>query len=287
MNAGQRPIKFFYWAHEYSDELRPLLDSAAANGICPEPIGRGRLQRNVLNSLFKQRALLDAVTTLRDNEVVCATDGYDVFYQWGPDQVLEAFRSFGCDVVFSAERGYSDQYRTYKSFFDNAAGESPYRYLNAGGVIGYAWALKKVYRLRFLLKAKVALSRIRGLKRASEMGSCWAHALGFKKAGGSAYPSWLSYNDQALLGKRMARGVPEVAIELDRDCKLFWCTALEWNNIEKHYSICNGKICNQHTGEVPAIVHVPWPEKRAVFEGLYASLYGADALRLNVDDRSD
>jgi hypothetical protein len=278
VNANERSIRFFYWAHEYTDLLRPLLDSAAANGIRLEPIGQGCLPRNFHNSLFKQRSLLEAVKALRGDEVVCATDGYDVFYQQGPEQVLDAFSSFGCDVVFSAERGYSHQYRNYKRFFDDSAGESPYRYLNAGSVIGYAWALKRVYGLNFFLKVKVAASRIRGRSRVSAMVSSWARVLGFNKSEESAfYLSWPSYTDQALLGKRVARGLPGIAIELDRACKLFWCSALEYDEIEKHYSICEGKIRNQHTGTVPAMVHVPWPEKRPVFDRLYTSVYGADA----------
>jgi hypothetical protein len=278
MNAGERSIKFLYWANTHCDKLQPLLHSAAANRIRPEPIGRGHFQLNWINSLFKQRSLFDAVAAMRGDEVVCATDGYDVFYQLGSEQVLQIFDSFGCDVVFSAERGYSHQWKTYRSFFDEAAGQSPYRYLNAGGVIGYAWALQKLYKVSLFLEAKVAVSRIRGLKRALAIGSRWVRAFGFRNWEESDDHGWLYYTDQALMGKRAALGVPDVALELDRDCKLFWCTAFEWDDIEKHYSICNGKIRNKHTGEIPAMVHVPWDRKRAVFERLYTSVYGANFL---------
>ena len=155
-------MNFYYWADGESPKLSELLRSAASNGISPKPIGDGHMKTNWPQSLFKQRSLYEAVKGLPEQDLVCATDGFDVFFQRDADYIHEQFLSFGCDVVFSAERGYSHQYRRYQAFFENSATSSPYKYLNAGSVIGYAGALKRLYEPHALLRLKVRLGRSRG-----------------------------------------------------------------------------------------------------------------------------
>lgn len=265
------PIRFFYWADAYDAKLRPLLDSARANGIDAQPIGVGRMVRDFHHSLFKQQALFDAVNCLDRDDVVCATDGYDAFYQQNAAYVLNTFTSFGCDVVFSAERGYSHQYARYRRFFDAAATSSPYRYLNAGSVIGFAGALANLYRPSIFLRANVALTRIRGVWRSLDQVKRLAQKLGISPPGNDL--NWLGYTDQAVMAKEMALGRKAISIDLDRECRLFWCTAFEWDDIECHHTKAGGQLQNRHTGHTPAIVHVPWPQQRATFQRLFRDVY--------------
>lgn len=268
-------IRFFYWADAYDPKLRPLLDSARANGIYPQPIGAGRTVRDFHHSLFKQRALFDAVKGLGRDEVVCATDGYDVFYQQTAKHVLDTFAAFGSDVVFSAERGYSHQYARYRRFFDTSATSSPYRYLNAGSVVGFAGAVAALYRPSFALRAKVALTRVRGVGRSLAQAKRLAQRLGIAPPGHDL--NWLGYTDQAEMAKEMALARKGISIDLDRACRLFWCTAFEWEDIECHHTKAGGRLQNFHTGQTPAIVHVPWPQQRATFERLFRSVYPPSA----------
>ncbi len=272
-------MKFFYWADRQSPKLAPLLDSAASNGIELVPIGMGHIQPDWEHTLFKQRSLYEAIERLDDREIVCATDGFDVFYQQGAGYIADQFASFGSDVVFSAERGYSHQYRRFKRFFDEAAGESPYPYLNAGCVIGYAGALKKLYRQDLRVNLRMITLRNRLLKNLVDTGTELYEKVFMSGAERLRdLVRWYSYKDQAHMAKCMALGRHGVTIDLDRQCKLFWCTAFEWDDIDNHCRLVEGRLENAHTGQKPACVHVPWEiKKRAVFLKLYESVYGSDA----------
>jgi hypothetical protein len=274
-------MKFFFWADTESGKLSPMMESAASNDISPEPIGMGQMVPDWHHSLFKQRALYEAIKELDDAEIVCATDGFDVFFQQNAEYIEKQFLSFDRDVVFSAERGYTHQYRSFKPFFDRAAGSSPYKYLNAGGVVGYAGALKRLYRPGALLRLKITLVRlafVRKLLVVFTQALCGMRSSRETNGQDSIiYLKCFDYTDQALMGKHLASGSDQVSIELDRSCKLFWCTAFEWEDIDSHYELVDGKLENRHTGHRPACIHVPWNSRyRAVFLKLYELVHGSN-----------
>ena len=282
-------MKFYFWADRDSDKLSQIRHSAARNQIMVEPIGLGKMGPELLHSLFKQQALFEALENLDDNEIVCTTDGFDVFYQQDADYMKEQFLSLSHEVVFSAERGYSHQYKKFKSFFDQVDNPSPYKYLNAGSVMGYAGALRELYEPSRLLRMGVAismlpyvaLSRFPIVKETIIDARTWLK--GRRPASLSEHPwqgsylKWFDYNDQAIMGKYLAKGHHNLSIGLDRSCKLFWCTAFEWENIDDHCRLVDGKLQNRHTAYSPACIHVPWVSKHeAVFLKLFGMAHAAN-----------
>ena len=162
--------------------------------------------------------------------------------------------------MFSAERGFSHQYLKYKPYYDKRRQASPYKYLNAGNVIGYAGAIRKLYKPGRLFSIKVALTRQHHIRRVLHLCS-YIYArirskITGKKVSNFFFP-WYYYSDQAIMAKRFARNFRQLSIDLDRSSKLFWCTAFEWKDIEHHYRLVDGKLQNLHTGHIPACIHVP------------------------------
>jgi hypothetical protein len=282
-------MKFYYWADRDSDRSSQIRKSAARNQIEVEPIGLGKMGPELHHSLFKQRVLFEAVDKLDDDEIVCTTDGFDVFYQQDADYMKEQFLSLNHEVVFSAERGYSHQYKKFKSFFDQVDYQSPYKYINSGSVMGYAGALRELYEPSRLLRLGVAISMLPYvvLSRFPKVKETFIDARNKLKVSRSSGPSekswqgsylkWFSYTDQAIMGKYLAKGDHNISIGLDRNCKLFWCTAFEWENIDDHCRLVDGKLQNLHTEYSPACIHVPWISKyKAVFLKLYGMAHAAN-----------
>ena len=92
---------------------------------------------------FKDKlvAMREFLATLPPNDVVCFVDGYDVTCFFDSTEVLEKFKAFGVDVLFSAETScypWSHVQQLYP------ATGSLYRYLNSGGYMGYVAALQQV-----------------------------------------------------------------------------------------------------------------------------------------------
>jgi hypothetical protein len=272
-------VRFFYWEDRPSDRSALLRASCDANGFTAEPIGGGPIPSRFHSSLFKQGALQAALDGLPDQQIVCATDAFDVFFQLDAHEIGARFLEFGCDVVFSAERGYTHQYRRYKPFFD-AATRSPYRYLNAGSVIGRAGALRALYSIGPLLRLKVALGRQKWFARPVAMINRVYRRL-FRTSDPRdpkvSFIPWYGYTDQARMARALATGSPDLDIRLDTTCRLFWCTAYEWNDIEQHFDVSGTRLRNRNTGEVPAAIHVPWQRQRDVFERLYRTWNDARA----------
>ena len=268
-----RTTHFFYWADSPSAKLNELLESGNYHALPLQPIGGLTFSTRFHFSLFKQEALYLAVKSLPDDDLVCATDGFDVFFQRGQQDLEQAFNSFNADVVFSAERAYSHQYARPKSYFDRYAGSSPYRYLNAGGVVGRAGALRSLYKPSLWLRLRIMLFRIRAAGWLGDKLYALARRTGLVKTPPRTptvrFIGPHRYTDQAYLAARMAQGAHGLRYALDRDCRLFWCTAFEWGDIESHYDVQNHLIVNRHTGNAPVAVHVPWDRKRPVFERLH------------------
>jgi len=93
---------------------------------------------------FKDKlvAMNEFLATLPPTDIVCFVDGYDVTcFLEDNTEVLEKFKAFGVDVLFSAETScypWSHVQPLYPST------SSIYRYLNSGGYMGYVAALQQV-----------------------------------------------------------------------------------------------------------------------------------------------
>ena len=86
-----------------------------------------------------------------DNDTVCFVDGYDVVQCGSLSEVEEKFKSFGADLVISAET-YCWPSPWMKHLFPETG--TKYKYPNCGMYIGYGWAIRKLlywdtYRIAF------------------------------------------------------------------------------------------------------------------------------------------
>ena len=264
-------MKIFVWADKDSDKLGPLMHTARLHNIEPEILGADSEVKP--DCFFKLSSLYNKVCQLDENEIVCCTDGFDVVYQDSPKSIKKKFLSFNCDIVFSAEKLYSHQFSKHKAYFKHLT-HSPYKYLNAGCVIGYAKSLRELLSPKksgqellqavcdktFLSARKIIkntvlrnfVKRINPIRHSSEEVSNGI------------------YSDQTILGDRIIANRDKINIKLDYGCLLFWCVAGEWEDVGKHYEIINSKIVNKNTNSIPSCIHVPYTSKYMhVFLELY------------------
>ncbi|MEM7585918.1 MAG: PqqD family peptide modification chaperone, partial [Acidobacteriota bacterium] len=273
---GPNAIRFYSFANRVgSPQLRLLKESAEHEGVSVEVLGDGLAR---FPTTVKLDLLYEQVRELDDDQIVCAVDGFDVFFCAGAEEIARKFRAMGCDCVFSAERAYSHQYPKYRKFYDELPVDSPYRYLNAGSIIGYAHALKKICAPTLSTRLQPLVINPRSINRIKRWSSRVAKTLRLERFDPGFIYSYVYYTDQQHYGKVVARGSSKLRIRLDHDTELFWCTAFEWRDIEAHYRTESGRIVNVHTGNVPAVIHVPgWRVHGHVFRRLaevHSSLAG-------------
>ena len=109
-------------------------------------------QRLVILPWNRSDNYLQKVTSLRDwaqhqcpQSIVMLTDAYDTFMSCNAARILRTFRALRTGVLFSVEQLWSWQQDEDKPYYDGIA-RGPYRYLNAGGFIGYVSALLPLLR---------------------------------------------------------------------------------------------------------------------------------------------
>jgi hypothetical protein len=93
------------------------------------------------------------VADLPPDDIVCFVDAFDVLVFAAELEILRKFRAFGADLVFSAELSaypetYDRAYAAMRAEPGAARFETQYRFLNAGGYIGYARALRTLFAWR-------------------------------------------------------------------------------------------------------------------------------------------
>ncbi|MDA9982194.1 DUF1843 domain-containing protein [Gammaproteobacteria bacterium] len=207
---------------------------------------------------------------LADNEIVCAVDGFDVFFCSGEDEIKRRFLSMECDCLISAERAYAHQYRKYRKFFDGVSSISPYRYVNSGSIIGYAGALRKIYKPSLSMKIQSRFITARRINKIKHLSTRVADMLGAKNFDKNLVYSYVYYTDQQHIGRYVATNPGNIRIKLDYNTMIFWCCAWEWNDILEHCNLEDNRIVNQHTRNDPLIIHVPgWRAHRKAFTNLY------------------
>lgn len=266
-------MKFFTWCNDPTDvRLEPLIKSAAMNQIELQYVGLGVKKWRNYDKLKYLNQILKAIPP---DEVVCVVDAFDVFFQDNEQVILRKFESFDSDVVFSAERGYSQQYRKYQNYYDKVSPEGPYKYLNSGTVIGKAWALSKLYKTSLVGDVKNFILDRKYLVNASNQMTYYKNRV-FKLlfrskqvSGPPFYSPWYFFSDQTHLGVEIARK-SNIKIMLDYKTELFWCTAYEWEDLKNHFYFEDGRIINKHTLNQPSMVHVPYGK---VYENEFLKLF--------------
>jgi len=83
--------------------------------------------------------MLDTIKNIPDYDVVCFIDAYDVLINSTAYDILEKFKSYNCKLLIGAELNCFPS--DYTSQMDHAASilnsNTPIKYLNSGGYIGY------------------------------------------------------------------------------------------------------------------------------------------------------
>uniref|UniRef100_UPI00398E53FD procollagen-lysine,2-oxoglutarate 5-dioxygenase 2 isoform X1 n=1 Tax=Pristiophorus japonicus TaxID=55135 RepID=UPI00398E53FD len=77
----------------------------------------------------------------RDDLVVLFTDGYDVLFAGGPEELLNKFQQFNHKVVFAAEGLIWPDNRLADKYPNVRSGK---RFLHSGGIIGYASSINRI-----------------------------------------------------------------------------------------------------------------------------------------------
>ena len=159
-------IRFYSFANNINDNnLSILKQSAAAHGIHLSILGDG-LKR--FSTTIKIDLLLLQISHLDDDAIVCMIDGFDIFFCGGGEELKRRFLAEDCDCIISAERTYSHQYEKFKHYYEDQTTKTPYRYLNAGSIIGYVSALKKMCKTTLSMKIQQKIftaSTINKIKR--------------------------------------------------------------------------------------------------------------------------
>uniref|UniRef100_A0A8C5I2X3 procollagen-lysine 5-dioxygenase n=1 Tax=Gouania willdenowi TaxID=441366 RepID=A0A8C5I2X3_GOUWI len=135
-------------ATEKTDGFNRFMQSAAYFNYTVKVLGMGEAWKggNVGHSIGggqKVRLLKDAVKDLADQEdlVILSVDSYDLIFAGGPEEILKKFQQANHKVLFAAEgliwpdKRLADKYPSVRS------GK---RFLNSGGMIGYAPYINRI-----------------------------------------------------------------------------------------------------------------------------------------------
>ena len=139
------------------------------------------------NLYAKNIWLYEKVCELPDDETVVCTDAFDVIYLARVDEIKQKFLKMNAKIVYSVDHRYAHQLPEFRSFFDEMANNKHFKYLNSGGIIGYAKNIKNMFEV--ILQYNFDRSN--------------------KKL-----------NDQTLVGRYVAENSEMVT--LDYDCQIFW-----------------------------------------------------------------
>ncbi len=97
---------------------------------------------------FKIKLLFDYISKESDDTLLLVVDAFDVYVNGKEEEILDKFRAFKADIVFSAEANYYFRNPKLKGAYLKNYPESPtpYQFLNSGTFIGKCGALKKLLK---------------------------------------------------------------------------------------------------------------------------------------------
>ena len=228
------------------EQMKYILESCHKNDIHLETIGLQKVWKFV-DRIYRMRDFLEKNT---ENEILIFTDAYDVFYRDDLDTIKAKFISMDVDIVWSCEKLYSHQIGLDKKFYDNLAGTSQYKYLNAGGAIGYRDKLLEFYS-----------SIIESLDTEDFNASLC------NREGSNPHTAFdLTEDDQAIISHFITLNYEEFGVALDYDCKIFYVPTSDWSDIN---------ICKANLGKFDSsVVHVPYKRKyQYILDALFYDEY--------------
>lgn len=220
------------------NERKYLLGSSTRKGFEVKMFGLGEK----FEFIHKVTMTCDYLKSIpEENPIICFTDAYDVFYLDNLHTIRKKFLSFDTDIVFSVEALYSHQIPSDQPFYDKInEGKGPYKYLNTGSIIGYKKSL-----IKFLEDVKISISNEKFISEIYK----------------------ISWNDQTIISSHLVQNWGRYNIKFDTECKLFYVTAGDWDDIDKYV---DKDLTVIRTGNRPSAIHVPWKRK---YEALLAKLY--------------
>lgn len=201
----------------YSDNIeasKAYLNSAKKFNL---PINNLFYSKYPMNVLIKKfYALRHVINKLPDNALILFTDVFDVLFINNENFLIEKFKSFNCDLLIGAEKKYSQQAKSIKTFYDNMFKGKNAPYLNSGVIMGYCWLFK--------IMLDTCLN--------------WYEKNLFreKNSGG--------YNDQTMLGAFFYKFHKKYNMHLDTDNILIWNLIPREDETQNYFkcSYSNGKL---------------------------------------------
>lgn len=126
-------------ASKSTKNLEQLLVSAQYYGVDVEILGLGQPYKG---NGRKFRYYLDYLKTVPDNDIILFIDAYDIIILADKKTILDTFYKMNVPILVAAE--------AYCFPFKNLANQFPrtpsrFKYLNCGGIIGYAGYMKKLF----------------------------------------------------------------------------------------------------------------------------------------------
>jgi hypothetical protein len=94
----------------------------------------------------KIHGMISVLQFIPDDDLVVFIDAYDILCMGSGAEIVDKFQHYRCDLVFSSELNCFplENYDAYARVHAGLAFPTRYRYLNSGGMVGYAWALRHV-----------------------------------------------------------------------------------------------------------------------------------------------
>lgn len=88
---------------------------------------------------FMYRAIKSGVIK---TEFIIACDCWDLVFTTTPEQIIEVFKTFNTEIVFSSEKTCFPDDK--KEYYDRLPHTSSYKYLNSGMIVGYTASVLKL-----------------------------------------------------------------------------------------------------------------------------------------------
>ena len=189
--------------------------------------------------MAKVRRLEQFAAVQCPNSVLLLTDAYDSFVAAPATLALDHFLQLRTRVLFSAELLFSWQEAKDQAFFDAMAdGRGPYRYLNTGGIMGYAHALRPLLN-RTVMPAHTTVRAVRSGLCCPFAKDCWCHYLGA---------------DQIAFSRILTDHWADFNVTLDYDSRVFYvASGQDWKLPAAREHMLSAEPC---------VVHVPGVSER-------------------------
>ena len=217
------------------EQMKYLLESSKKNNFKVEIIGLGK-KFTWLDRIIWFKDYLTALPTEND-QIVCFTDAYDVFYATNLEIIKKKFLEFKTDIVWSVEKWFYHQIETDRKFYDDLCPSSyGYKYINGGTFIGYKKSLLELF-------TDIIDNSLKDCNFINELNSSL-----------DKYINPIHGNDQSWISHHLAKNWKKYKIKLDYNCDIFYLPCGDWDNIEDYIST---NYVHLKTGKTPCIFHVP------------------------------